>query len=476
MTPPPTTLLRWSLSVAIMTAVVAACSSGAPAATPEPTLSSTPAQERETPTPSAADAAPTDTPTIDAPSATAEAGADPTAVGSLLYVGNDGHVYVIRADGSGKVRISEPNSSGDRTAHTWPMWSGDGASVVFSQVVVGADGPRFSLQSATPGGAPSVVYESLPGAPFVGQNAPHYTNGSPDGQLVAFLAVAGNMTLFLNDVAGDTPARSVVQGSPLYYAWTDDSARLLIHLQDSLLLFQPDVADTLTLLDLPLSWDYRAPDWSPDGRRFAFVGDTEDAASLMVANADGTDPRTLAPASNTSAFAWSPDGSLIAFASTVTANVPVFDRVLLVEPENARSRVLTEAPTIAFFWSPGGERLALIGLSERSGHLIVTVFDIETGEGRQVAEFIPSSDMRVMLSFFDQYKESHRVWSADGRYLAFSGSLAGDGATPESHVLVIDASGDDPPLAVAAGGLAFWSPVAAPSVDVGGRVRLNIRP
>ena len=354
MTPPPTTLLRWSLSVAIMTAVVVACSSGAPAATPEPTPSSAPAPERDTPTPSADRAAPTDTPTIDAPSATAEAGPDPTAVGSLLYVGNDGHVYVMRADGSGKVRISEPHSSGDRTAHTWPMWSGDGASVVFSQVVVGADGPRFSLQSATPGGAPSVVYENLPGAPFVGRNAPHYTNGSPDGQQVAFLAVAGNMTLFLNDVAGDAPARSVVQGSPLYYAWTDDSASLLIHLQDSLLLFQPDVGDTLTLLDLPLSWDYRAPDWSPDGRRFAFVGDTEDAASLMVANADGTAPRTLAPASNTSAFAWSPDGSLIAFASTVTANVPVFDRVLLVEPENGRSRVLTEAPSSPSSGRPAG--------------------------------------------------------------------------------------------------------------------------
>ena len=130
MTPPPTTLLRWSFSVAIMTAVIAACSSGAPAATPEPTPASTPAQERETPTPSAADAAPTDTPAIDAPSATAEADTDGAAGGSLLYVGNDGHVYVMRADGSGKVQDQRtrrqtatgrrtPGPCGPGTAHRW---------------------------------------------------------------------------------------------------------------------------------------------------------------------------------------------------------------------------------------------------------------------------------------------------------------------------------------------------------------------
>lgn len=461
-----TTLLRWSLPVTVLALVLAACSTETPAS-PAPTA------QPATATPTAQHSAPTSTPTI-APTTTAEPGEGEAGFGSLAYIGSDGHVYVMRADGSNRTRISEPDPEGARAAHTWPMWSGDGASVLFSRVVVSEDGPRFFLQSVTLGGAPSLVYENPPVAQLVGRNAPHYTNGSPDGQHVAFLAVAGNMALLLGDVAGGAPARSIVQGSPLYYAWTHDSARLLLHLRDSLLLFEPGSNDALTLLDLPPSWSYRAPDWSPDGRHFAFIGDSEQGASLMVANADGSDPRTLAPVSTTSAFAWSPDGSQVVLASEVAPAIAVFDGLLLVNPEDGRTRVLTEDAAIAFFWSPTGDRLAVISLAEQGGRLAVTVFDIKTGAARQVTEFIPSSDMRVMLSFFDQYAKSHRIWSADGRYLALSGSLTGNDATPESHVLVIDASGKDPPRAVVAGTLAFWSPVAAPS-DEGG-IRLHLRP
>ena len=467
MSPTSTTLLRWSLPVTILTLAVAACSAETPAASPAPS------PQPATATATAQPAAPTSTPTV-APTATAEADDDATTFGSLAYIGSDGHVYVMRADGSNRVRISEPDPDGARSAHTWPMWSGDGASVLFSRVVVDEEGPRFSLQSVTLGGTPSLVYENPAGAQFVGRNAPHYTNASPDGQYVAFLAVAGNMALLLGDVAGGAPAQSIVQGSPLYYAWTHDSARLLLHLRDSLLLFEPGSDDALTVLDLPPSWSYRAPDWSPDGQRFAFIGDSEQGASLMVANADGSDPRTLAPVSTASAFAWSPDGSHVVLASEVAPAIAVFDGLLLVNPEDGRTRVLTEDAAIAFFWSPAGDRLAVISLAEQGGRLAVTVFDVETGAARQVAEFIPSSDMRVMLSFFDQYAKSHRIWSADGRYLALSGSLTGEDATPESHVLVIDVSGQEPPRAVVAGALAFWSPLAAPLDE--GRVRLRLRP
>jgi hypothetical protein len=34
--------------------------------------------------------------------------------------------------------------------------------------------------------------------------------------------------------------------------------------------------------------------------------------------------------------------------------------------------------------------------------------------------------MRTMFAFFDQYAKSHALWSADGRYLALAGRLAGD--------------------------------------------------
>ena len=224
------------------------------------------------------------------------------------------------------------------------------------------------------------------------------------------------------------------------------------------MLFRPDSGEAPALLDLPSSLSYRAPDWSPDGRRFAFVGIPNGDAALMVAAADGANPKTLAPAPNVSAFAWSPRGDFIAFASTLAPNLTIFDRVTLVEPEDGASRVLAEGPIIAFFWSPGGDRLALMRLSDQGTHLILSVVDVKTGAGLDVAEFLPSQELQFMLSFFDQYKESHRIWSPDGRFLALSGVLAGDDPGAESQVYVVDASGGVPPRAVAAGTLAFWPP------------------
>jgi dipeptidyl aminopeptidase/acylaminoacyl peptidase len=64
----------------------------------------------------------------------------------------------------------------------------------------------------------------------------------------------------------------------------------------------------------------RRPQWSPDGRRLAFLSDrvTRGTAQLYIIDVDGGEARPLTPSKNKRAvlsFAWSPDGSRIAFTS-----------------------------------------------------------------------------------------------------------------------------------------------------------------
>ncbi len=67
------------------------------------------------------------------------------------------------------------------------------------------------------------------------------------------------------------------------------------------------------------------PRFSPDGRRLAYVGELADRSGLVVANADGSSPRVIAPVESTNhplpssgdCLAWSPDGTRLAFVSAV---------------------------------------------------------------------------------------------------------------------------------------------------------------
>ena len=66
-------------------------------------------------------------------------------------------------------------------------------------------------------------------------------------------------------------------------------------------------------------------DWSPDGRRIAFVSERDGQSEIYVMNADGTDQRRLT--FNLGAVRsprWSPDGKFILFASDLLGDYDLF--------------------------------------------------------------------------------------------------------------------------------------------------------
>ncbi|HYM82566.1 MAG TPA: prolyl oligopeptidase family serine peptidase [Candidatus Dormibacteraeota bacterium] len=177
-----------------------------------------------------------------------------------------------------------------------------------------------------------------------------------------------------------------------------------IHPRERLVAFTADVAGARQILTMPLRGgaptqitasekDVSDPQWSPDGRRLAYVRER----SIWVVEADGSRCTRVSdhPAGD-SAPRWSPDGLRLAFLSRrrgwsqvwlVEAPVPRRGRPPR-EPRmpDARALTPTTADVESFAWSPDGTRIAVA--SQRSPDLLTSqihVVDVATGEERQVA-------------------------------------------------------------------------------------------
>ena len=144
----------------------------------------------------------------------------------------------------------------------------------------------------------------------------------------------------------------------------------------------------LTASDQPIS----DPQWSPDGRRLAFVRD----GAIWVVDADGSRQVRVTehPAGN-SRPRWSPDGHRLAFISRrrgwsqlwlIDAPVPRRGRPAL-HPKPAEPIALTPPglDVDEFAWSPDGARIAIAGQREDHGWWsAVSVVDVATGDEQRI--------------------------------------------------------------------------------------------
>ncbi len=177
------------------------------------------------------------------------------------------------------------------------------------------------------------------------------------------------------------------------------------------LLFQvgPDLSDERMLVrDIPVL----APQWSPSRDRIAFLSATDEGnstGSLYVMQADGTNRELVSETAIIEPyFAWSPDGTQIAFVSPASAGDPMtrtYLRIVIHDFTTGDQRTIdpTEGGSVTWdsmvdvlspTWSPDGSQLAFVAIRRQTasgiGNLTrsgeVQVIDLATGDIRSLTE------------------------------------------------------------------------------------------
>jgi dipeptidyl aminopeptidase/acylaminoacyl peptidase len=216
------------------------------------------------------------------------------------------------------------------------------------------------------------------------------------------------------------------------------------------------------------------PRWAPDGRRLAFVGQSAEGAGLMVAEADGSGARFLAPVEGTNhplpsageSVSWAPDGRRIAYISATPGpessdanGDPMVITRYLYKPtagegstrfnDNRRTHVfvvdvgtrqtsqLTEGTAYehSIDWAPTGDDIVFVSNREADPDKTFN-YDVFTVSAR-------TRQVRRLTS--SRSAEYSPVWSPDGTRLAFAGTrrdlTSSETTMEDTHVWVMNADG-----------------------------------
>jgi TolB protein len=168
--------------------------------------------------------------------------------------------------------------------------------------------------------------------------------------------------------------------------------------------------------------DDRAPVWSPDGTKIAFVRRSGEAYGIYVMNADGTGQTQLSrdPTANDSGPAWSPDGKRLVFdrhARGKSSSGPA--GIYVMSADGSGLTRLTHPPAqqiagedfqdYAPAWSHDGQRIAFVRGVPRAQTSIYVMKSDGTGVTRITAE--KQGDYGIM--------DGTPAWSPYGKRIAF---------------------------------------------------------
>lgn len=335
------------------------------------------------------------------------------ATGNLLLVGTDGSSQQLTSD------ASRSRSYGQITP------APDGQHVAY--VVVEAGRALLQVQPLAAGEA-RTLYESFDARPF-------YLAWSPDSRTIAFLASDSTMNLYLVGADGSNPPREIREGQPSYFAWADDSTRLLLHTgggapQGS--ITQHTVANNSLYTFAEPPGDFQTPAWNSDGTvRYVVLTDGMNNRLVRVEGDKQTDLtfRLVNPL----VFSLSPDRSKIAYMTMSNARPSV---IQIVDATGGTPTELPSTAPIAFFWSPDGKQIAALavdpqGVGPTGDRGVYTVAQnlqlrvhwevttIADNTQRRFVPFIPSNEFLNLVPYFDQYATSVSFWSPDSTHLIY---------------------------------------------------------
>lgn len=126
-----------------------------------------------------------------------------------------------------------------------------------------------------------------------------------------------------------------------------------------------------------------SPTFAPTGDRFAYIANTTGLPNLWLQPADGGFPRQLTTFVDrrVGAFAWSPDGTRIAFLADRDGNEKW--QLYVMDVNGGWPRQLTDAPEVQYDlagWTADGRSVVLTGNDREPTEMDPLLIDVETGE------------------------------------------------------------------------------------------------
>ena len=325
--------------------------------------------------------------------------------------------------------------------------------------------PRWSRAGRTGGARTSAPTAALPILLY----------WDPTGSRVAYLApTAGDLELGVVDVAaGGSEATTLASGAPFYFAWRPDGGALLSHIgADELSYLTLDGASTR----IAAAAAFPAPEWSSATGAAVYAARTAEGQMLVLADPPGGTRRELLRFEGLIRFALNAggdrlayavlsldggesgggdDGSVIALRTAQQQPEQALPGLGVFDATSGRSRQVSGGNVVAFFWSPDGDSLLYL-LAEPGGGLPWLRWYVWDGaRSVRLSRFLPSPAFaREYLPFFDQFARALLPWSPDGERFVY----AGTDPRGEAGIWVQSGDGAVPPIYIAEGAFASWSP------------------
>lgn len=403
----------------------------------------------------------------------------PDLPGHIAYIGSDFNVYTLHLGSGERSQLTDDAGFDDDRAllYQLPTWSNDGRLAYFRLTY----GPVGNINSTdvyiSPDGSTdgTLVYSGVEEAFNYAYWSPRNCAASETCRDLAVLlssqAAGGLFVELIRDSGEEASAQTIGRGAPFYYSFSPDGTRMLWQ-RNNQRMDVYDIDSSRIVDTLPqMPGEFFSPAWSPVDDRLLFgaLNSDESATDLLIIANEEADPFAENLAGPVY-FAWSPDGNRVAYTAErgpISVYDPLLDETVT---HNTGSGIL------AFFWSPDSSSIAYITVAQAPGafnasadkttatpllkqqrepvSLIWSVLDVESGEIRRYSAFIPTRDMAYLLTYFDQFAQSHRVWSPDSQNLIYGEMTAEN--TPVVTVLNV-AEENTVPLSVAEGTVGIWS-------------------
>lgn len=376
------------------------------------------------------------------------------------------------------------DDAADNRRYQWTTWSTDGRLAYFcceangqrplSQIYVSVDGIA----------SPELLYETENEYIIYAAWSPADCASGDGCRELAILA--NNITdgTLAVDIIEDSQEGTITRlgtGNPFFYHWDSTGNDLIIHRNNQNLDIYNRISNDISQQLSNSSGTFQTPVWSPIDNRLLVGVPNEDGTTTDLVIFDGNEQTTLVSGlEGLVAFLWSPDGSKIAYR---TVDRFGFNNLIIIDALTGEELNVSDVSgTISFFWSPDSSKIAFITIESATGGrsakrnvtvpdmlpmqqfvqddsptaLYWNVLDVETGDNIRYSPFIPTFEMTYLLTYFDQFSPSHRVWSPDSTHLVYAGFIAD--AQPQPFVYIQDvADASQTPQVITEGVFGIWS-------------------